>query len=134
MCINSKVVKKYKKLAYKNAVIGVRTWNWKWSVGKLSPMVSYVPNSWYGVRNATDRSPFQDSDYGYHAYKSWNSLWGRGRLTGKIKMYGRVVEHVTGYRAEKVEIVSIHVPKQYADTIPVLKTTYPGVKIVRKRA
>jgi hypothetical protein len=106
-----------------------------WGVygGTLHPL-SYTRalDEWLGVTSRADKCPTKLNRHGLWCYKTPSLRQSRllhGEAFGTIAIYGRVVEHMYGYRAEYAEIRSLTVKQHVLHWHgPMLRERY-GVRI-----
>lgn len=125
MCISSPVVQVH-HVSHRKAFIGLR--RWKWYSGndickpELMPAHYHRSKAWRKPGEQKSRKPgrSKDSDQGFHAYKpdarrNGGAISSSEKSTpdiavGTVRLWGRVVEHRTGYRAQFAEVRALREP------------------------
>lgn len=157
MCIDSAVVQVHENVPRSKAFIGVR--RWKWSTGsqvdepRLYPASVHHTTAWQkpGVQRSRKPGRHVGSDLGFHAlsrYPRQNDFKlvyteqsSPDYVIGTVKLWGRVVRHRTGYRAQFAEVHTLRAPGLfYHDGVEEWHKSYTrlakryGVRIVKVKA
>jgi hypothetical protein len=134
MCISGSVVRIH-TLTKGQAKIGYRMWGVSSSGSALTAAHWTLPsNPWQKRTPRKSPKPGSDSssNIGYHADKKPTRVVYRRTycIYGKVRLWGKVVEHTGGYRAEYAEIVSLSAKAPSIHDIKAIGKAY-GVPVTR---
>lgn len=70
------------------------------------------------VHRKDEPCPGADCSCGFYAYKKREHAvqHGQGQLLARVLLWGRLVEHKRGYRASRIKLAEIFVPKDYPES------------------
>lgn len=128
MCTIGKVQRIISRSA-KNPVIAIRVW-------KIYPPTPTLWSTWQTYHewkpgtNQADRVPTKDVRWcGLHAYKTMKTAKGTmtsSQVVGRVKLWGKIVVHERGYRAQYAEVASFAYAGSYVapSTLEALKARF----------